>query len=119
MSGGRLSCQCPLSCDSVHYGERLSKAALITQEEECKEFYKNNHVRLNVFYASLNKRVYDQQPKWRESTLLSYIGNELGLWLGLSLTTFCEILEKIMLLLKHVTIRLIYYNPVIVARRTE
>ncbi|XP_055927981.1 degenerin mec-10-like [Argiope bruennichi] len=64
--------------------------------------YNKQHIRINVFYSVLEKQVYKQRPRWRVSELLSYLGNELGIWLGLSLVVIMEFLEKISIFLKNI-----------------
>ncbi|GBN21124.1 Acid-sensing ion channel 4 [Araneus ventricosus] len=89
-------CNCPLPCRSVYYNEKLSRALLIPKETEFRGMEtKYGTVKLNVFYSSLERLTYEQQPKWEEPELLSYIGNELALWLGLSIIAVFEIFEKI------------------------
>ncbi|XP_055951458.1 degenerin mec-10-like [Argiope bruennichi] len=100
-------CNCPLPCFSVSYNEKLSEALLVSREsggfrDFMRPFIKNNYVKLNVFYSSLERRIYQQHPKFEESEFLSYIGNELSLWLGMSLMIVCEIFERLMLLLKSI-----------------
>ncbi|GIY83156.1 degenerin mec-4 [Caerostris extrusa] len=102
MSRNASSCHCHLPCRSVNYNEKLSRSPLRlrkmitihhTADKKCKP--NQGNLRTNIFYSSLDRHVYSQNPKWDESKLLSYLGNELGLWLGLSLVAFCELFEKL------------------------
>ncbi|GFU00308.1 acid-sensing ion channel 5 [Nephila pilipes] len=102
-------CKCPLPCTSIYYNEKLSKAVFpsigfflkkrIFQDgfTESRERY----LQLNIFYSSLDRHVYQQLPKWQATELLSYLGNQLGLWLGLSLVAVFEFLEKLILFINY------------------
>ncbi|XP_055938134.1 amiloride-sensitive sodium channel subunit beta-like [Argiope bruennichi] len=117
-------CNCPLPCTSVFYNKEISKSYLVPEgvptwkkssltnifpfeqpgekilNDLMKKLFKPGHLRLNVFYSSLERLVYEQRPKIAVSELLSYIGNELGLWLGISMMILFEVLEKMALFLK-------------------
>ncbi|GBM30594.1 Degenerin deg-1 [Araneus ventricosus] len=104
MSLSGSTCGCPLPCLSVSYGgvlsrSKLKKETLFLDINGCKLFdpsqvYKEENVRLKVFYSSLQKSVYEQLPKWSDWSFLSFIGNELALWLGMSMVTVFRVLEK-------------------------
>ncbi|GBL76557.1 Acid-sensing ion channel 4 [Araneus ventricosus] len=130
MSSSGPACNCPLSCKSVYYNGEISRALIkiqkykpfypkgiipgapgISPEEvaklrmprwEDKKFVRREFLRLNIFYSSLERQVYEQQPKFEESELFSYMGNEFGLWLGISLMTFFEVLEKLTSFVKYI-----------------
>ncbi|GFS85668.1 amiloride-sensitive sodium channel subunit delta [Nephila pilipes] len=108
MVQNRTMCECPMPCTSIYYSEILSTARLPSETlfvdentdlfEIVKEMrFRYESVRLNVFYSSLERHVYTQQPKFQQAELLSYLGNELALWLGLSLVAIAEFIEKLML----------------------
>ncbi|XP_035224384.1 FMRFamide-activated amiloride-sensitive sodium channel-like [Stegodyphus dumicola] len=56
---------------------------------------KRQSARLKVFYSSLEKTYYKQEPMFQESELFSQLGGQLGLWLGVSLVALFECLENI------------------------
>ncbi|GBN28604.1 Degenerin-like protein asic-1 [Araneus ventricosus] len=100
MSRNGPACNCNLPCRSIYYNEMMSKSRLRSSEfcEVDSEgfpfcFHLRNHLKLNVYYSSLERHVYEQRAKWDPTELASFIGNELGLWLGLSLMIIFEILE--------------------------
>ncbi|GFU48165.1 amiloride-sensitive sodium channel subunit gamma [Nephila pilipes] len=99
------TCDCPQPCISVSYNEVLSTAiwpskALISSGLYMFRGHKDEALRLNIFYSSLEKAVYEQKPKFEGFELISYLGCELGLWLGLSLLSVFEIVEKMSLIVK-------------------
>ncbi|GIY90051.1 hypothetical protein CDAR_543001 [Caerostris darwini] len=96
-------CKCPLPCTSVHYNEIISKAYLIPEFSKSysrKKHFMNDTVMLKIFYSTLERHVYEQKPKSELHEFLSFIGNELGLWFGLSMIAALEILEKLGLIMK-------------------
>ncbi|GBM60452.1 Acid-sensing ion channel 3 [Araneus ventricosus] len=115
MAGSGPVCECPLPCTSVSYSGLVSRSALAKEMlhlklNNCRSFdpetlYKEENVRLNIFYSTLEKYVYQQHPRWDGSTLLSYVGNQFALWLGLSMATFFEFVEKIIFLFKNLIYR--------------
>ncbi|MFN9944411.1 MAG: amiloride-sensitive sodium channel family protein, partial [bacterium] len=52
-------------------------------------------VRLNVFYDSLSYTLTTESPQMDWVTLLGSIGGNLGLFLGVSVFSLCEIFEVI------------------------
>ncbi|GFT13863.1 acid-sensing ion channel 1C [Nephila pilipes] len=85
-------CDCPLPCNSVHYNEKVSRALLPRTHP-----VKTSAMKLNVFFASLERYVYEYRPKYNFPEFLSYLGNMLGLWLGLSLVAVFELFEKLLI----------------------
>ncbi|KAF8767672.1 Degenerin mec-4 like protein [Argiope bruennichi] len=113
MSHHSSSCSCPLPCSSVYYNEIVSKALLLgtngsyyLEQYSNPEIIKFSIVRLNIFYSTLERYIYEQKPQWQETEIISYIGNELGLWLGLSLVVIFEVFEILMLVLKCIIAKL-------------
>ncbi|GIX76179.1 degenerin mec-4 [Caerostris extrusa] len=99
MSQRGPTCYCPLPCTSVSYNAKLSRSLLPTQRMLKRmngEFGENNdYIRVNVFYSSSEVLVYQQRGQWTITEALSFLGNEFGLWLGLSLMVVFEVLEKL------------------------
>ncbi|GIY81644.1 amiloride-sensitive sodium channel subunit alpha [Caerostris darwini] len=92
-------CDCPQPCRFVNFNEKLSMAiwpskALVRKEEKYIAPDKDI-LRLNVFYSTLERTTYTQKPMFEKYELLSFLGCELGLWLGLSLIAVFEFIEKI------------------------
>ncbi|GBN15065.1 Degenerin mec-10 [Araneus ventricosus] len=118
MANHGTKCNCPLPCFSATYHEKLSRTRLISSALNTSIMFTTSilrdtiyqleayeqKVRINIFYSELERYVYEQQPKWTELQLLSYLGNELGVWLGLSLVIIFELFEKVLIILKSVVI---------------
>ncbi|GFQ74402.1 hypothetical protein TNCT_200441 [Trichonephila clavata] len=85
-------CDCPLPCKSVSYNEMSSAAVWPSMSSPMDPYTpKQYKIRLNVFFSSLEGMIYEQKPKFKGYQLLSYLGCELGMWLGLSLISVFEI----------------------------
>ncbi|GFY47042.1 acid-sensing ion channel 1C [Trichonephila inaurata madagascariensis] len=115
MARNSTMCKCPLPCESIYYDEKLSTARLpsetlfIDEKTDLSAIFKDmrfryESVRLNVFYSSLERHVYEQRAKFQPSELFSYLGNELALWLGLSLVAIAELTEKLVISIKYLVI---------------
>ncbi|GIY05791.1 acid-sensing ion channel 3 [Caerostris darwini] len=106
MSKHAYTCNCALPCSSIYYNELLSKSLLLPINQDSPEYvkflFKYNYLTLNIFYSSLERHIYQQRPVWTVTDLLSCMGNNFGLWLGLSLVVLFEILEKFIVIIKHV-----------------
>ncbi|KAF8793536.1 Acid-sensing ion channel 4-A like protein [Argiope bruennichi] len=99
------TCDCPLPCRSVIYKEEISRSRLplkrmeyLIMQDGSKCRINQGLLRLNIFYSSLERLEYKQRPMWQIEELLSYFGNELGLWLGMSFMIFFDMTEKLIIL---------------------
>ncbi|GFX50816.1 acid-sensing ion channel 4-A [Trichonephila clavipes] len=98
-------CDCPQPCESISYNEVLSTAvwpskAWFSKNSYIFNYYRNEKLRLNIFFSNLETSVFKQKPKFEGFELINYLGCELGLWLGLSLLSVFEIVEKAPLIVK-------------------
>ncbi|GFT51836.1 acid-sensing ion channel 1B [Nephila pilipes] len=105
MSNSGPICDCPQPCRSISYNEILSRAiwpskASILKESSTFQYLRDDKIRLNIFYSSLERTVYKQKAKFKGFELLSFLGCELGLWLGLSLLGMFDIFEKLSLIVR-------------------
>ncbi|GFY37031.1 hypothetical protein TNIN_182641 [Trichonephila inaurata madagascariensis] len=106
------TCDCPLPCSSISYGEKVSVArwpsasSFFTGEAEYTyypfQFRKSrkSQAKLKIFYSSLTQKNYVQRPMFHESEIYSHLGGELGIWLGMSLMVTFEIFEIVCMLVK-------------------
>ena len=90
------------------FSERFGRTS-----KERKEFVSNyfnetnrhetmkNFARLNVYIADSNVVVTREAPDFEFSQLVSDIGGQLGVWVGMSVVTLSEVIELIYLLLYH------------------
>ena len=77
---------CPLECDSIEYETSLSFNKFITNNSD-------NLVNFNLFYTSLDYTMIDQIGKMDGFDLISNIGGNLGLFIGISFLSFAELIE--------------------------
>ena len=77
---------CPLECDSIEYETSLSFNKFLTNNSD-------NIVNFNLFYSSLDYTMIDQIGKMNGFDLISNIGGNLGLFIGISFLSFAELIE--------------------------
>ena len=108
-----LSCsaQCPLECNSTEYSFEMTSqrssgygyTRYIQENPNLSADFKtspvnsdtasNKFVQLNVFYDSLTYSISTDTPSMDIVSLLANIGGTLGLFLGLSLLSLCELIH--------------------------
>jgi len=80
---------CPVECDSVNYETLNSFTKFIQQTEKTDK----NVIYFTVYYENLDYTVIDQVAKMTELDLISNIGGNLGLFIGISFLSFAELIE--------------------------
>ncbi len=65
------------------------------------ESIKNGLVKINIFYDSLSYTQITESAKMNKVSLLASIGGFMGMFLGMSLMTFVEILDIVVRLILH------------------
>ena len=93
---------CPLECDSVKYETFYS----FTKFERNNSFNVkiDDYVAFGVYFDSLDYTLIDQIPKMNKLDLISNIGGNLDLFIGVSFLSFAEIIElfiEILFILKN------------------
>lgn len=105
------SCYCPLACEESKYDIQISRTLWPsrTHFEKYKQIYirtndtdtlsyekfRENRLKLKVFYDNLDYIVYQQSAMYQSSQIFSQVGGQMGLWLGMSLVFIFECLETI------------------------
>jgi len=84
---------CPEECDSIKYETSHSITKLSTQYEDFKNFSIENLVCFTIYYESLQYTVIDQIAQMNVFDLISNIGGNLGLFIGISFLSFAELIE--------------------------
>jgi len=87
--GLQASClDCPEECDSIQYDISHSFTKFSAQNETFENF-----VFFTVYYESLQYTVIDQIAQMNVFDLISNIGGNLGLFIGISFLSFAELIE--------------------------
>jgi len=84
---------CPEECDSIQYDISHSFTKLSTQNKVFKNLQIENFVSFAVFYESLQYTIIDQMAQMNVFDLISNIGGNLGLFIGISFLSFAELIE--------------------------
>ncbi|KAK0055363.1 amiloride-sensitive sodium channel subunit alpha [Biomphalaria pfeifferi] len=77
----------------------------ICKQNESKKAFRDELVKLNIYYEDLNYEVLTDQPNYQMSNLLSDIGGSIGLWIGLSVLSLFELLHLVLELIRYFTWR--------------
>lgn len=109
-------CDCPLPCVSPYYHEIISMAKWPSRYFFLKNYVESNltsdvgdalkrhrktYAKVNIYYATSEVLSYELTPKFQFSEMLSHLGGELGLWLGLSLVAVFEFVETVLCLVHY------------------
>ncbi|XP_030832914.1 degenerin mec-4 isoform X2 [Strongylocentrotus purpuratus] len=116
-----LECNCPLACRETTYLTGASssiwpsdayESTLIEKMlkynaeirghvvgENASDWTRRNMAKVEIFYDEFNYEYIRQEPAYTIPDLLSDIGGQLGLWLGLSIITIFEFFEGAWLVL--------------------
>ncbi|XP_070542008.1 amiloride-sensitive sodium channel subunit alpha-like [Ptychodera flava] len=115
----RLACDCPPKCLTVSYAKETSSAvwpssnsedyvrgtlrsrssklrSLIEEQERTgQDLLEKNVLKLAVYFRDLTHQAISQSQLYTKMSLVSDIGGNLGLWIGLSVLTIMEFVELI------------------------
>jgi predicted DNA-binding ribbon-helix-helix protein len=104
---------CPLECNRTEYKTSVTTSQLIgdiyveyirRNKNLASDFIKRSInsdtvarsvVKINLFYESLSYTLVTESPKMNSVSLLASIGGNLGLFLGVSAFSLCEIVELV------------------------
>ncbi|GFU17812.1 FMRFamide-activated amiloride-sensitive sodium channel [Nephila pilipes] len=100
-----ITCDCPLECESVSYDFKISSGVWPAKSENLGPEYSSKSVealretliKVKVYFDTLEQLTYEQKAMFEDSEVLSQVGGQMGLWLGLSLAAMFECLENIVL----------------------
>ena len=71
-------------------------------DPENRRIAMKDFARLNVYIADSNVLKTEESEDYSQSQLLSDIGGQLGLWVGISVITLAEVLELVVDLVRHI-----------------
>lgn len=101
-----VTCDCPLECESTDYETKISSGVWPARVHNLDgveyarlslEDVRSTVLKLKVYFDNLECLIYQQKAMFEESEVLSQIGGQMGLWLGLSLAALFECLENVVL----------------------
>jgi hypothetical protein len=97
----KCSAECPLECDSISYEITNSFTTVISDQFQLLFPNKslNNSVIFNIYFEDLSFTMISQMAKTDIWDLVSNIGGNSGLFIGISFLSFAEIIELIVELL--------------------
>jgi len=84
---------CPEECDSMKYDVSHSLTKLRPQKKVFENLSIENYVSFTIYYEKLEYTVIDQIAQMNEFDLISNIGGNLGLFIGISFLSFAELIE--------------------------
>ena len=64
-------------------------------------YFRENYIKIDIFYMDLSFTYIEQQVAFEFLSLLSEVGGFMGLLLGASVLTVCELLDYLMLASLH------------------
>ncbi|KAM7446208.1 ligand-gated sodium channel [Porites harrisoni] len=79
--------------------EDIYKIALKERKKEVdgSDDLRDNVLKLNIFFEELNYEVISEEPSYKLANFVSDLGGSLGFWIGMSVLSFVEILELLLL----------------------
>ena len=97
-------CICGTPCTNTRYSLSTSMLRLPSayaahyyaqKYNKTSDYIKTNFLKVNIFFEALNYESIVQKPRYELSSLLGDIGGNMGLFIGASLLTVCEIFDYI------------------------
>ncbi len=65
-------------------------------ERICLFFHRDNFLKVDIYYPTLSKEIIEQNPAFEWASLLGEVGGFMGLLLGASVLTLCELLDYLL-----------------------
>jgi len=88
--GSKCVKECPEECDSISY-DMFHSFSKLENNKNIDDL--NDCIYSTIFYEKLSYTLIDQIPKTNALDLISNIGGNLGLFIGVSFLSFAEIIE--------------------------
>lgn len=109
---------CPMECESVNYRTSVNIAdysndnylKMLFTTRNRTQVVKNNVLLVNLYFETITYTQIKEIAEMPFSNLLANIGGKLGLFLGVSILSFLEIVEIIFEVIRHYILQ-IKFNP--------
>lgn len=89
----------PSDAYQYFYSTRLEEKEIeFSNIENQTSDVRSNVLKLNIFYEELNYEVIREERSYELVNFVSDLGGSLGLWIGMSVLSFAEVLELILLI---------------------
>ncbi|XP_076335963.1 degenerin-like protein asic-2 [Tachypleus tridentatus] len=105
LSSGEKTCGCITPCVDYKYTMDISRSSttwILQEKYPSRMKFWRVLARVLVYVQTKKRIVYTTNPKYETQDVLSNLGGQLGLWLGISL---CFIFERIVQLLKDIFVK--------------
>ncbi|XP_078379993.1 epithelial sodium channel subunit alpha-like [Oculina patagonica] len=129
---GELNCEanCPTPCSEVLFRTSLSMGEwpsfgyeeILEQRVQDREVYTSegdfgyylseNFLQVRIFFEQLNFERVVESVSYQRVNLVADIGGQLGLWIGISVLTCCELFELILLIIRSVFTKMFSSNVI-------
>ena len=86
--------------DIIKSVSNLSRDFLTLESNDMLEKARKSFVRIGISYNSLSYTISTESPKFDVVSLLANVGGNLGLFLGVSVFSVCELLEALIGILR-------------------
>lgn len=80
------------------YTEKLENKGIDLIDENQTNTLRSNVLKLNIFYEELNFEFIREERSYELANFVSDLGGSLGLWIGMSVLSFAEVFELLLLI---------------------
>lgn len=88
----------PSEAYQAFYVEQLASKGIELEIENRTNNFRSNVLKLNIFYEELNYEFIREERSYVLVNFVSDLGGSLGLWIGMSVLSFAEVLELLLLI---------------------
>ncbi|XP_020604471.1 amiloride-sensitive sodium channel subunit alpha-like [Orbicella faveolata] len=85
----------PTKAYEAFYMAELKKR---TKEVDGSDNFRANVLKVDIFFEELNYEVISEEPSYELANFVSDLGGSLGLWIGMSVLSFAELFELLLLI---------------------
>ncbi|XP_022257978.1 degenerin deg-1-like isoform X2 [Limulus polyphemus] len=95
LSSGKKKCDCPLSCLENTFKMTVSMSSIDRMKNAVSSSSDKSTINIiKVYFRTKETVIYSSTPKYQTQDILSSVGGQIGLWLGISIiSTFQTIMH--------------------------